>query len=364
MDSYAQELIDKIRELRKENEGWGAVTILVELEEEYSYSKSSLPSVSSVNRLLKKEGFIKPFEPSGIFPVKPCKAPKEVHEMWEMDAQGAIEVQGIGHHAIINMKDGRSKKYCMAFPVAVKNVNSQPATRHYKWGFRLAFTESGLPCRIQVDKDSVFIENSSRSPFPSRIHLWLIALGVELCFIDRPPPAKQAMVERSHQTIEKQVIKGKTYQTWQQLFQYCNKRRKRLNEKFPSRSLGKRAPLQAFAQAAHCGRHYSVDKEHELLDLKRIYAFLAKGKWYRLVSFGKMVSLGGKRYYLKNAKPKRQIQISFCEKSNMLIFRNDKELELAQLPLKGISVSELMEGHTKNLISMNKKLTKARGFPL
>lgn len=78
------------------------------------------------------------------------------------------------------MKDGLSKKHCMAFPVSVKNQSSLPATVHHKWAFRLAFTESGLPQGVQVDKNCVFIENNSRSPFPSRLHLWLTALGVGL----------------------------------------------------------------------------------------------------------------------------------------------------------------------------------------
>ena len=70
----------------------------------------------------------------------------------------------------------------MTFPVAVKNKNSQPSTIHYKWTLRLAFIESGLPQSIQVDKDSVFIENSSKSPFPSRMHLWLLGLGHRVMF--------------------------------------------------------------------------------------------------------------------------------------------------------------------------------------
>lgn len=361
LGTFDVELSNKIKQLRKENEGWGALTILVELEEEFSYSQESLPSARSVNRYLKQNNFIKPLEPAGNFPTSPCEKPKEVHQVWEMDAQGATEVDGIGHQATINMKDGLSKKHCMAFPVAVKNQSSQPATRHYKWAFRLAFTESGMPRCVQVDKDSVFIENSSRSPFPSRLHLWLAALGVELCFIEKPPPAQQATVERSHQTMERQAVRGKSFKNWQQFFRHCQKRRQRMNEKFPSRSHGGKAPLQAFPEAIHSGRHYSVEQEHELLDVHRIYTLLSKGKWYRVVSSGKMVSLGGQRYYLKEAVPKNQIQVTFCAQSNLLIFRNDKELVLDRLPLKGASLEDLMESDPN---SMFKNLSTSLNFPL
>jgi hypothetical protein len=364
LGAFDLDVSNKIKRLRKENEGWGALTILVEMEQEFSYSPDSLPSASSVNRYLKESGFIKPFEPSGILPSKPCEVPKAVHQCWEMDAQGATEVKGTGHQATINMKDGLSKKHCMAFPVAVKNQSSQPATNHYKWAFRLAFIESGLPGSVQVDKDSVFIENTSRSPFPSRLQLWLAALGVELCFIDKPPPAKQAMVERSHQTMERQAMRGKAFANWQQFFRHCNKRRHLLNEKFPSRSLGKKAPLEAYPEAAHSARYYSVEKEHAQIDVQRVYDLLSKGKWYRAVSSGKMVSLGGHRYYLKEAVPKSQLQVTFGKESNLLIFRNDKELEVASLPLIGVSPDELVGVGTKILVSIYKKLLTSKDFPL
>jgi hypothetical protein len=365
LGTFDASLSGQVKKLRKDNEGWGALTILLEMEEEFSYPKEKLPNASSVNRYLKQHGFVKPLEPAGNLPSSSCEGPKEVHELWEMDAQGATEVKGIGCQAMINMKDGLSKKHCMAFPVAVKNQSSQPATRHYKWAFRLAFTESGMPQKVQVDKDSVFIENSSRSPFPSRLHLWLTALGIGLCFIEKAPPAKQAMVERSHQTMERQAFRGKTFQSWQPFFQHCQKRRQRLNEKFPSRSHGGKAPLQAFPHAAHSGRHYNVEQEGKLLDVQRIYTMLASGKWYRVVSSGKMVSLGGNRYYLNEAVPKCQLQITFCKESNLLIFRNDKEHVLDRLPLKGASLEELMEADSINtLVAAYEKLSSSKDFPL
>lgn len=364
MSTFDASLGEQVKELRKDNEGWGALTILLELEEEFSYSKEALPSVSSVNRYLRQQGLIKSKEPAGNLPSESCEKPKEVHELWEMDAQGATEVKGIGCQAMINMKDGLSKKHCMAFPVAVKNHNSQPATRHYKWAFRLAFAQSGMPQKVQVDKDSVFIENTSRSPFPSRLHMWLTALGIGLCFIEKAPPAQQATVERSHQTMERQSFRGKTFACWQLFFQHCQKRRQRLNEKFPSRSHGGKAPLQVFPQAAHSGCHYSVDQEEILLDLRRIYAMLSQGKWYRVVSSGKMVSLGGNRYYLKEAVPKSQLQIAFCSQTNLLIFRNDKELVLDRQPLKGASIEDLMEADSTSLVSMFKILSTSPDFPL
>lgn len=364
LSTYPAELRTQVKALREDNQGWGPISILVELLEEYNYSPSQLPGEATVHRYLKEAGFIPEREPKGILPVSKCKAPKRVHEQWQMDAEGATRVGDLGYHSMINVKDGRSKKYCMAFPVKVKNSNTQPSTDHYKWCLRLAFEESGLPRRIQVDKDSVFIENANKSPFPSRLHLWLLALGVEMCIIDRPPPANNAMVERSHQTLYNQAIKGKQYKSWRQFFTNCNKRRMRLNEKYPSRTLGKKAPLQAFPKALHSTRQYAISGESELLNLNKIYSFLAKGKWYRKVSSTKGVTLGGQRYQLKDATPGSTATIVFHRRTQKLIFRDVNELEIARLPIKNISKEILMGMDSKQLIKMKNKLLKTKDFPL
>lgn len=80
--TFDPELCDKVKQLRKDNEGWGAQMILVELEEEFSYAREKLPSASTVNRYLKRDGFIKPREPVGKFPSKPCEKPGPSTGCW------------------------------------------------------------------------------------------------------------------------------------------------------------------------------------------------------------------------------------------------------------------------------------------
>jgi len=358
-------MVDLIYKLRAGHQGWGATTILVELQEDYGYNKSDLPSIDAVNRYLKQEGFVKVREPVNSLPIGKCDTPpKRFHDLWEMDAKGADTVKGIAYQSMINIKDKKSKVHCMAFPVQVKNKMSQPATKSYYWTLRLAFEKWGLPKAIQVDKDSVFIDNNSKSPFPSKMHLFLIGLGVELCFIDVPPPKKQAMVERSHQTMDRQTVMGQQYDSWQQFFQNCNKRTKRMNEKLPNRLLGKKPPLVAFPKAKHSGRPYRVGKEEQLIDMNRIWKYLSKCYWYRKVSSVKTISLASNIYYLKDAKPETQVQIGFCKKSQNLIFRDAKEHVVANHPLKDFSMKSIMDGTTKEIISMRKKLLREKDFPI
>jgi len=365
LSTYSQELRDLVYHLRDNHEGWGATTILIELIEEYGYQKEDLPKEAAINRYLKQEGFVKERIPSGQIPLEKCKTPvKHFHDLWEMDAQGAVAVLGLGYVSYINIKDSKSKVHCMAFPVHVKGRMSQPKTDHYLWSLRLAFEQRGLPKAIQVDKDSVFIDNTSKSPFPSRVHLLLLGLGIRLCFIKVPPPLKQAMVERSHQTMERQTLKGQQYDYWQQLFGFSNKRLKRMNEILPNRSLENQAPLVMFPKANHSGRPYQVEKEEQMLNMNRIYKYLAKCSWYRKVSKVKTLSLNGKIYYLKAAKPLSQVQITFCNRAKKLIFRDVKEQIVAKISIQNFTIQDIMGATTKELISMKKNLFRVKDFPL
>ena len=363
LQSYPALLRKRIYDFRDANEGWGAVSILVELEEKFGYPKSDLPTPYSVHRYLRECGFIKSKEPKGNLPNGTLPLVKQVHDLWEMDAQGAVAVDGLAYIAMINIKDAKSKTYIGAFPVQVKGAKSQPKTVHYLWALRLAFEEFGLPKAIQVDKDSVFIDNTSKSAFPSKLRLFLLALGVELCFIELPPPAKQAMVERAHQTLYKQVLEGKTYANWQALFSNTNERRRILNYKYPCRTLGKKAPLQAFPQVAKPQRSYCLEQEPELLKIERVEAFLATCKWFRKVSTVKTLSLG-KIHYLKQAKPNTALSITFCNKNKKLIFRDVNELIVQEIDASDFVKKLLNFPPIEEMIDTKRKLFENDKFPL
>lgn len=364
LSTYPRRMVNLIYKLRRRYEGWGAITILVELEDEYGYSSSELPGIDAVNRYLKEQGFVKAKEPRSKLPSEEYRSPKKYHELWEMDAQGALMVKGLGYVAMINVKDSVSKIHAVAFPVHVGGNKSQPKTSSYYWALRLAFERWGLPQGIQVDKDSVFIDNTSKSPFPSRLHLFLISLGIDLQFIDAPPPKKQNIVERSHQTAERQTLRGLCYQSWQALFKFANKRTQRMNTRLPNRLLGKQPPLKAHPQAKHSGRPYKVKDEIKLVDMHRVYDYLARGTWYRKVSNSRTLSFNSKQYFLKDAQPGTQLQINFCKKSKKLIFRDAKELIVAEKNIRNFSIETVMGGTQKQINTMKKKLFNDRDFPL
>jgi len=362
LSSYSSKIVKQIHRLREYYPGWGAADILYELQQKQGYAQGELPSIATVNRYFKQVGLIKPRLSVSILPelIQPPK-PYHYHDRWEMDAQGPVAVDGLGYIAMINIKETKSKAHIMAFPIIVDSKYHQPKTIHYQWALRYSFIEWGLPKVIQVDKDSVFYPNATKSAFPTLFHLWLLALGVQLDFIKYPPPIKNAMVERSHQTMERQTLQGQSYQCWKNLFKFCNERR-RLKNQIQTNPHSKKIP--AHPNAKKNSRCYTVANEAQIINIKRVYQYLAKCRWYRTVSKYKTFSLGGQAYYLKKAIPQAQISIRFCNRAKKLICQDANEQIIQKVSLKNFSSEKLMGNTAEGLIKMKRKIDFYRNCPI
>ncbi len=85
---------------------------------------------------------------------------------------------------------------------------TNPPVGAYQLMLRRAFLTVGLPRRITLDHGTVFYDNTSPSPFPTRLHLWLLALGIDVCFTRKRCPTDHAKIERTHQTMTLQARHG------------------------------------------------------------------------------------------------------------------------------------------------------------
>lgn len=349
LSSYPSELREQIKKMRGKEEGWGPGTIRVELQRQHGYSSASLPCVRSIAEFLREQGLVKVYEPHQDLPDKHYNEPQAAHDLWQLDGRGNEVVQ-IGYTetpqqsiALLDIKDVFTHAYICCFPAPMVSQQGHPGTPHYQSALRLAFVQHGMPIAIQTDNASVFKDNRSKSPFPTQLHLWLKALGIHLHHCRVHQPTDQGQVERSHEIFYNQILKGdKTFKNWEHLYQKCQERRQVLNEEIASTSCANQAPLIAHPQAKHSQRMYHPQTELELMDMQRVYDFLAKGKWFRKVATNKTISLGGQIYYLSNAKPSEQLEITFCNKCQFLLFQNDKELLVALLPIKGLNKRYLM----------------------
>lgn len=343
LSSFPGEMSTTLRRWRKEHPGWGPRTLHQEMVQHPAFAGQRVPSPASIGRFLQGAGLTKRYESHQELPkeAKPVGLP---HERWEMDAQGYQFIPGVGQVSLINLNDRGSHLRLLSYPcwLGDKRVERHAQTGDYQTALRLAFVDWGLPQSLQVDHESVFYDNKSKSPFPTRLHLWLVALGVTLHFGRFGQATDQGMTERSHQLWTGQVVQGVTFANWPALYDALYQRRDFLNTILPCASLASQPPLTAFPQARHSGRPYRLEWEAELLDLSRIDAYLARGRWFRRVADNGIISLGGTVYYVGSQWKQQQIQVTFHPDTRQFRCFDAAAQLLKALPLQGISIESLM----------------------
>jgi hypothetical protein len=190
-------LQDAIRQVRQETPargypGWGPNTILAALRADPCWSTFPLPSRSRIAAFLQQDGLTRSYQRHTHLPQAPPASLDGPHAEWQLDAQGHPEgtrtVADIGQVCLINTIDVVSRIKVESYPsVGVNN----PPTEDYFLTLRRAFLSYGLPQSISFDHGTVFFDNTSPSPspFPTRLHLWLVALGIDVRFTRVPAAA-------------------------------------------------------------------------------------------------------------------------------------------------------------------------------
>ena len=307
LSTCATELKAHILDLRRTHPGWGALTLLVELQRDATWNQQRLPSRARIGALLQAAGLTRRPQRHTTLP-EPAHPPNPApHDLWELDAKGPGMVDGVGMVSVINSIDVGGRVKVESTPTAC----SAPNREDYQIALRRGFLTYGLPKQLSFDRGTVFFDNTSPSPFPTRIHLWLIALGIQVQFTRARRPTDHGIIERHHQTIDAQVTHGQTWANLHALWQGLDERREVLNTALPCRPCGNQPPLQADPRAAHSGRPYQPEWEEDLLDLQRVGTYLAGAYWVRQGSPNGAIGLGGTKYWVDPAIANQGVKITF-----------------------------------------------------
>jgi transposase len=360
MGTFTPEQRDEVLEMRKENPGWGALTLRTEFELAHNLDSDMesnletrvqhavdgckrIPSCATIGRLLRENGLTRRYERHGGVEEASAPAAEAPHDVWEMDARGHERIVGVGVEMLIHLNDRNSRAKLLSFPchVGTERMQHRPAFEDYQLCLRLAFAEWGLPQAVCVDRDSVFMDNTSRSPFPSHLALWLTGLGVTLDIGPYHRPTDRGMTERSHQTWAHQVLDGQAFEDWDALWQRLEKRKHFLNYSLPCRTTQLLPPLIASPAASIRVRHYDPQHEPELFDVARIDRLLATGCWFRTASHAGIVSLGGHKYWLHTDWKHREVEIRFNPQDRHLHFTDASGAHHTRLPLRGVEHPDL-----------------------
>lgn len=343
LSSFPAVIVDRLYTWRTQYPGWGPSTLRSELERHPQLGRLDLPSRASIGRFLQQAGLTHTYQRHSTLPIATrCRADAP-HDLWEMDAQGHGPVAGAGIIAPINLNDAFSRTRLLCYPcqVGFQRWQRHPNTEDYQLALRLAFTDWGLPQQIQVDHASVFYDNNTASPYPTRLHQWLIALGISIHFSDKA--TDQGITERSHQLWQNQCIQRSVpFRDWSHLYMALRQRRDVLNYSLPCRSTDNLPPLIAHPEAIHSGRTYRPESEAKLLDLHRLYTYLAQGRWFRLVSKDGTLSLGGQVYYVGYSWARHQVELTFHPVDQHFVCLAEDGQTVAHLPIRNLSVESLM----------------------
>lgn len=354
LSTFSKKIIDKIDEYRPGQKGWGPDTIKVELDLDKNLASFKRPSVSSISKYLKSQSRVRKRNKHVPLKTIPAFPTKRAHQIWQLDAEGNCSIENIGTIAFLNIKGIHRKIYIQNFPCVLPGPFNHATTINYQNVLRLGMMEFGKPEGLQVDHESIYFDNVNASPFPTTFHLWLIGLGIQMHLTPKGKPYKQGAVEKSHQTMQIQVVEGQSFSNWFDLFKRSQIRRQRLNHHIPCRMIGRIPPLVACPSAIHSGRIYHPTLEKKKFDIKAIYEYLAQGKWYRKVSSNRTSWIGSNGYYLKGTKLNIETMILFDKKTKNFVFHDSDEKIIGQKPALGLTFKEL-SGDLKGFINSIKK---------
>src|SRR5262245_33111142 len=109
-------------------------------------------------------------------------------------------------------------------------------------------------------------------PLPSRLTLWLSALGVTHQFIHPRCPQEQAQVERTHRTLHGWLYPTEQYGDLAALQAALDRERTIYNTKYPARAsgCGGLPPLTAQPSLGWARRPYSVASEAAQVNWARV----------------------------------------------------------------------------------------------
>ena len=339
--------------LKRSNRGWGANRVLIDLAKDLDLAGLHLPRPSILAAFFKAScpeyvSARKPREPSCHPPLEATEA----HEVWQLDSQEKILLGNGEIASICNIRDpfGAAMIASQAF-----EVRTQRAHRKLKWTevrqvLRNAFTEwRTLPDRVQTDNE-LGLAGAPREPYPGRLTLWLIGLGIWHNFIRPGRPTDQPQIERNHRTMDGLALNEEALADMIHLQAALDRERNVYNAEFPCQASDcqGRPPLITHPELLHPRREYQPDHELALFDLQRVLNYLATFTFERKINTARQVRIGKQLCYFSKTMVQDwqtdHILVRLDPVQNEWVFsirQGENVRVVARRPTKGLDVQSI-----------------------
>ncbi len=308
--------------LKCQHPTWGGGYVVKKMSERPSLAGQALPEATTVWRYWRSFG-------DRLFPKRPApELPLPLagvaHGVWQMDAKESMSIPGVGTVTLNQARDefGRATVMHRIHPApSGENKIVKLTSAQIQQDCRIAFTQWGLPDAIQTDRASIFVDGDP-TPFPTRLSLWWVGLGIQHRLIPRHTPERNGAVERSHRTLNERTLIGQSFNGPDHLQRQIDADWEELNTQCPSRARNCQGqpPLVAHPELLLPRRPYRPEWELELFDLRRVDAALAAPTWLRSVSANGQLGLGGYHYRVGRAWADQIVSIRFDPEPRQFVF--------------------------------------------
>lgn len=229
-----EEVEGLILQVRAENPGWGAKTIVKVLE---NRGYSNLPSIKTANNILKRNGCIEKAESLKRQAFQRF-AREHCNELWQTDFKEDFALRDGSRCYPLTILDD-----CSRYSI---RIDCKQNTLGVKESFEAVFREYGLPKAILSDNGSQFAGFKGGY---TQFERWLMDLDV--CPIHGRPmhPQTQGKIERFHRTMKYELLKYQDFADLQQANVTIQAWRTKYNEVRPHEALGMRCPAQVYQRS-------------------------------------------------------------------------------------------------------------------
>jgi transposase InsO family protein len=198
-----------VRIKRSAPESWGPKKVLRVYQRDHN--PTSVPSLSSVKRVLDKAGFVNHRRRRrSSDPARPQERikPERPNELWTVDFKGWWKTRDGERCEPLTLRDGYSR---YILDIRALQSTSNKAVRPV---FESVFEHYGLPEMIRSDNGSPFA--SVMAPLGlSQLSAWWVSLGIRLDRIDPGRPDQNGAHERIHRDIRADLQSKPTYKLGQ-----------------------------------------------------------------------------------------------------------------------------------------------------
>jgi transposase InsO family protein len=229
-----EEIENRIVELKGLYPNWGGKKFHTMLLDDYE--ESCVPSITTVNGILKRHGLVKPrrVRINRISLINPHFDPEFPNQIMTADFKGKFRMQNKEYCYPLTIADSKSR---IVFAV---EALERPTSELCRPIFERVFRENGLPEMMHTDNGAPFgcVNALRRMTFHS---VWLMDLGITPVYSDPGHPTQNGRHERMHRDLKAEACRpsGRNLADQQRLF---DKFIHEYNDIRPHEALGMRRP--------------------------------------------------------------------------------------------------------------------------